>query len=62
MLYVIMVILGLLIIWWKHKNWTVRSVWLSVSDRMERRGERLRVKKLDEFNIMRILQKKEKKG
>ncbi len=62
MLYAIMVILGLLIIWWKHKSWTVRSVWLSVSDRMERRGERLRVKKLDKFNIMRILQKKEKKG
>lgn len=33
-------------IWWKHKGWTLKDVWLYLKDKAERLGEKLREKRL----------------
>ncbi len=35
------------IIWWKHKSWTVKGVWLWLKDKAERFGERRRAARLE---------------
>lgn len=40
--YAIVVCIGLLRYWWKHKRWTVRGVWRIIVDKLERLGEKLR--------------------
>lgn len=40
LLYPILVLFIVLIKWWKHKGWTMRSVWLKMKDRIEQMQER----------------------
>ncbi len=37
--------LVLFIIWWRHKGWTLKSVWLKGKDKVERMGERARARR-----------------
>lgn len=46
LLYAVLVGLGFFIVWWRHKGWTIRDIWLYVKDKAERLGERLRAKRL----------------
>lgn len=46
LLYVVVLALVFFGIWWKHKGWTLRDVWLYVKDKAERMGEKLRAKRL----------------
>lgn len=51
--YAVLVISGLLIYWWRHKNWTVSDVWHIVVDKLERLGEKLRAKRLEVMSQLR---------
>lgn len=46
LLYAVVLALVFFGIWWKHKGWTLRDVWLYVKDKAERAGEKLRAKRL----------------
>mgnify|MGYP001029193311 CR=1 FL=1 len=47
LLYVVVLALVSFGIWWKHKGWTLRSVWLFVKDKAERAVEKLRARRLE---------------
>lgn len=46
LLYAVVLALVFFGIWWKHKGWTLRGVWLYVKDKAERMAEKLRAKRL----------------
>lgn len=45
LLYPTVCVIGLLVILWKRKKWTVKTVWHAVKDKLERFAERMREKK-----------------
>lgn len=47
LLYAIVLALVFFGIWWKHKGWTLKDVWLYLKDKAERLGEKLRSKRLE---------------
>lgn len=42
LLYPSVLVLVIFIRWWRHKGWTIKSVWLKIVDRLERLRERYR--------------------
>ncbi|MDE5588195.1 MAG: ABC transporter permease [Acetatifactor sp.] len=70
LLYAIVLALVFFGIWWKHKGWTLKDVWLYLKDKAERLGEKLRAKRLEKRRnpegstgeIRRKPKKKEKAG
>lgn len=45
LLYPVILLVIQTVIWWKHKTWTVKGVYLTVKDKTERRMEKLREKR-----------------
>ena len=45
LLYPVILILIQIIIWWKHKKWTVKSVYAFVQDKAERKADKIREKR-----------------
>lgn len=50
LLYAVVLVLVFFGVWWKHKGWTLRDVWLFVKDKAERAGEKLRAGRLERKN------------
>lgn len=67
LLYAAVLALVFFFIWWKHKGWTVKGKILALKDKAERRGERMRAKRLakkgnpDELEYLSEFEKPEKK-
>lgn len=40
LLYPLVLVLGVLIYWWRHKGWTMKDVWHKIKDKLERFWER----------------------
>lgn len=60
LLYPIVLFVVLFVLWWRHKGWTLKDVWNTCKDRVERFGEKKRSERLrkkagrnrnDEFTI-----------
>ena len=47
LIYAVVIALVLFISWWRHKGWTIKGLLLIVKDKLERLGERLRAKRLE---------------
>lgn len=62
LLYPLVLTLIVFIIWWKHKSWTFRSVYLHVKDKAERQGERLREHKKRGKPFVKLHGKSKKKS
>lgn len=67
LLYAAVLALVFFFIWWKHKGWTVKGKILVLKDKAERRGERMRARRLakkgnpDELEYLSEFEKPEKK-
>lgn len=67
LLYAAVLALVFFIIWWRHKGWTVKGKCLALKDKAERRGERMRARRLakkgnpDELEYLSEFEKPEKK-
>lgn len=46
LLYAVALAVIFFVIWWRHKGWTIREKVLYVKDKAERKGERIRAKRL----------------
>ena len=44
LLYPIGVLWGMWMYWWRHKGWTMKERWIEITDKIERKAERLRCK------------------
>lgn len=68
LLYTVVLALVLFGIWWKHKGWTIREKWLKLKDKAERKGERIRLKRMaakrnaDELEYLSEFEQPEKKS
>ena len=47
LLYPVVLALVFFVIWWRHKGWTLKDVYLKVKDKAERLVEKLRARRLD---------------
>ena len=45
LLYPIVTVVWIIVHWWRHKGWTLKDVWHTAKDKMERAAERRREKK-----------------
>ena len=45
LLYPSVLVLVIFIRWWRHKGWTIKSVWLKIVDKLERLRERYRAER-----------------
>lgn len=67
LLYAAVLAMVFFIIWWRHKGWTVKGKCLALKDKVERRGERMRARRLakkgnpDELEYLIEFEKPEKK-
>lgn len=50
LLYPMLLVLAVIIFWWRHKGWTLRDVYLKVKDKAERLVEKLRAVRQDSKN------------
>ena len=50
LIYAVAIALMLFIYWWRHKGWTIKSLFFAAKDKLERLGERLRAKWLAKRN------------
>lgn len=46
LLYAVVLAVIFFVIWWRHKGWTIKEKVLYVKDKVERKGERIRAKRL----------------
>ena len=47
LLYAVVLAVIFFVIWWRHKGWTIKEKVLYVKDKVERKGERIRAKRLE---------------
>lgn len=68
LLYAAALALIFFIIWWRHKGWTVKEKWLILKDKAERKGERMRARRMakkgnpDALEFLSEFEAPEKKG
>lgn len=68
LLYAVVLALIFFIIWWRHKGWTIREKWLILKDKAERKGERMRARRMakkgnpDALEFLSEFDEPEKKG
>lgn len=57
LMYPVLLIIIQVVVWWRHKSWTVKGVYLNVKDKAERKVEVLREKRKNNKKSVRIKSK-----